>query len=328
MSAWYYARGGQQNGPVSTDEIIRLFGTGSISPGDLVWREGMVDWKPAGEIPELSPQPPSAPPPVSAVTGSSSGAFDPYRPPVTAWNDLPAPQPVGDEIVPGSQPLDIGLIISRSWELTKRHLGTLVAVGVIYVLLSVAVGFVLDLPLWAMQSGQTQTQIEHPSAEVRGYQILANLVSHVFDIFLGLGIVRIGLNMVSGKPAEIGMLFGEGRKLLTTVFATLLYGLLVFVGLLLLIVPGIYLALRFGQYQMAIVDKDLGVIESLKYSAQITQGNVLNLFGLGIVCLLIVIAGFLALVVGLIVAIPVAYLASFVAYRWLQYGRASIPGMR
>ena len=44
MTAWYYAKDGQQNGPVSTDEILRLVGTGSIGPRGLVWREGMVEW--------------------------------------------------------------------------------------------------------------------------------------------------------------------------------------------------------------------------------------------------------------------------------------------
>jgi uncharacterized membrane protein len=157
------------------------------------------------------------------------------------------------------------------------------------------------------------------------YQVLIAIIRQVVDLFLGLGLARIGLNIVSEKPVDISMLFGEGRKLGSAILATIIYALVVFVGLLLLVVPGIYLALRLGQYKNAIVDKDLGAIDALKYSAKITQGNVLNLFGFGIVCFLIIIAGALALVVGLIVAIPVTFLASLLAYRWLQYGRASIP---
>jgi uncharacterized membrane protein len=98
---------------------------------------------------------------------------------------------------------------------------------------------------------------------------------------------------------------------------------MVLAGMLLLVVPGIYLALRFGQYLNAIVDRDLGVIDALKYSSRITRGNRLNLFGLGIVAFGIVLAGLLALVFGLIFALPLAWLLGFVAYRWLQYGRKS-----
>ncbi|MCW1883901.1 GYF domain-containing protein [Luteolibacter flavescens] len=334
MSAWYYAKDGQQHGPVSTDEIVRLFGTGSISPGDLVWREGMVDWKPAGEVPELAPahpaheETPASLTPAAAVSGSAPDAFNPYRPPTASWNEPQSTLPEAGEIVPGSQPLDIGFCISRAWDLTKRHFGMLIAVGLIYGALSAGFGVLTELPIILQEAGTSDHQIYTPSAAMKGYIFVANCVSHIFDIFLGLGLTRIGLNLVSEKPAEIGMLFGEGRKLVTGVLAAILYYSMVALGLILLIFPGIYLALRFGQYQAAIVDKDLGVMDSLKYSARITQGNLLSLFGLAIVSMLIVLAGVLALLVGLFAALPIVYLASYVSYRWLQYGRASIPGHR
>jgi hypothetical protein len=322
MTAWYYAKDGQRNGPVSTDEIIRLFGTGSIGPKDLVWCEGMVDWRPAGEIPDFAPKPPAPP----VATGVPSGAVDPYRPPSVSWNELGAsPEAPGDEIVPGSQPLEIGPCISRAWELMKRHFGTLIAVGVICFGIGIGFSILINVPVAVMQAGASKAELAHPSAGVQAYRVLATIAQQILELFLGLGLARIGLNIVSDKPVDIGMLFGEGRKLGSAILASILYALMVIVGLVLLVVPGIYLALRFGQYKYAIVDKDLGAIDALKYSAKITQGNLLNLFGLGVVCFLIVIAGLLALVVGLIVAIPVTFLAGVVAYRWLQYGRASIP---
>jgi hypothetical protein len=324
MTAWYYSKGGQQNGPVSTDEILRLFGTGSIGPRDLVWREGMVDWKPAGEVPELAFQPP--PPPVAVIAAPVSSAVDPYRPPSASWNDLAVSPPTGDEIVPGSEPLEIGPCISRSWELVKRHFGLLIAVWVIYFVVSVGFSILAELPVVATQGGADSVEVAYPSDAVRAYNFITRIAEQILDVFLGLGLVRIGLNIVSNKPADISMLFGEGRKLISMILASILYGFMVFGGLLLLVVPGIYLALRFGQYQYAIVDKDLGAIEALKYSSKITQGNLLNLFGLIIVCILVVLAGVLALVVGLIVAIPITHLATLVAYRWLQYGRASLRG--
>ena len=331
MTAWYYAKDGQQNGPVSTDEILRLVGTGSIGPRDLVWREGMVEWKAAGEVPELAPRPPAAPsqaspPPVAAAPASA--AVDPYRPPSASWNELAVSEATGEEIVPGSQPLEIGPLLSRSWELMKRHFGTLIAAGVICFAIGFGVSFVLSFPIGFMQAGASKAEVAHPSAALQAYQTLVSIIGQIVDLFLGLGLARIGLNIVSEKPVEISMLFGEGRKLGSAILASILYVLMVGVGLLLLVVPGIYIALRFSQFKTAIVDKELGAIDALKYSAKITQGNLMNLFGLGIVCFLIVVAGALALVVGLIVALPVTFLVSFVAYRWLQYGRASLPTPR
>ena len=95
---------------------------------------------------------------------------------------------------------------------------------------------------------------------------------------------------------------------------------MVSVGLILLIVTGIYLAIRFGQFQTAIVDRDLGILDSLAYSSGVTTNNRLSLFGLTVLSMLIVLAGAIALCVGMIFAIPVVWLASLTAYRWLQYG--------
>lgn len=43
---WYYARSGEQVGPIESDVFARLAGEGAIGPDTLVWREGMTDWAP------------------------------------------------------------------------------------------------------------------------------------------------------------------------------------------------------------------------------------------------------------------------------------------
>ena len=46
----------------------------------------------------------------------------------------------------------------------------------------------------------------------------------------------------------------------------------------------------------------------------------MSLFGLSVLSMLIVLGGAIALCVGMIFAIPIVWLASMTAYRWLQYG--------
>jgi len=314
MKPWYYATGGQQNGPVSLEELVRLVGTGTVKATDLVWCEGMTGWTPAGEVPELAAPPsqrPSAPTP-------HAGPLNPYQAPSPAsWE--PPPEELsyaGEEIVPGSQPLIIGDCIGRAFELTKRHFWPFLGVCAVYFGITFGSSFLGGVFVGVVSDG-----LDSPDA-AKVLEVVFNLAGHVLDAFLGLGLTRVGLNIVSGRPFATSMLFGEGNKLVTAVLAGILYYIMVAVGLVLLIVPGIYLALRFGQYQNAIVDKNLGVFDSLTYSARITEGNKLNLFGLGLVCFLIVLAGLLALVVGLCFAAPLVYLAGVVAYRWLIHGRA------
>jgi hypothetical protein len=315
MKSWYYAKDGRQQGPVSTDEIVRLFATGSIAPTDLVWHEGMKDWREAAQVAELAP-PPAAPrvePP----------AMDPYRPPAVGWNEVEAPRRDREEIVPGSDPLDPGSIVARAWELTKRHFGLLIGAGGIYLAISIGYSFAVEIPLGVIESLAAESGAP-PSAPLQVYQAATSIVGHVLDLFLSLGLARIGLNLIAGRPAEVGMLFGEGGKLVRAIGASVIYFAMVLVGLLLFVVPGIYLAIRFGQFKTAIVDQDLGILESLQYSSRLTEGNRLNLFWLALLSILIVLAGLLALVVGLLAALPLVYLADLLAYRWLQHGRRAM----
>jgi hypothetical protein len=57
---WWYARGDEQFGPVSAAELRRLASTGGLSPGDLVWREGLAEWAPAARLKGLFPETPAA----------------------------------------------------------------------------------------------------------------------------------------------------------------------------------------------------------------------------------------------------------------------------
>jgi uncharacterized RDD family membrane protein YckC len=46
---WYYVLGGEQQGPVSEEEIQGLIARGTVTPMTLVWREGMANWQTWGE---------------------------------------------------------------------------------------------------------------------------------------------------------------------------------------------------------------------------------------------------------------------------------------
>jgi hypothetical protein len=51
---WFISTNGQKRGPHSLDELQTQGRTGRLFATDLVWREGMAQWMPARDIPELS----------------------------------------------------------------------------------------------------------------------------------------------------------------------------------------------------------------------------------------------------------------------------------
>lgn len=331
MTEWYYARGGQQNGPVNFEQLVEMARSGGLNPkDDLVWSQNMKDWTPAGQVPGIFAQ--AARPPTPPADPAN-----PYAAPDSTWTEV-APTTTGvalEEIIPGSEPLDIGGCLTRGFELTKRHFGPIVLVGLTYIGISLVAGMVFGLIDVALGFGQSSGSVLNSGDGNASatYQQSGGMVSAIgsqlLSVFLSLGVTRIGLNLVSGKEFSVGMLFGEGRKLVRAILASLLFGVVVAIGFVLLIVPGVYLALKYGQFLTAIVDRDLGIMESFSYSASVTTNNRLSLLGLWLLCLLVVLAGALACFVGLIFAMPVAWLSTVVAYRWMQYGhRAALdqPG--
>ena len=62
---WYYAKHGNQFGPVEEEELHRLAREGGILPQDLVWNASMGNqWMPASSIETLFPSAPATPPPI------------------------------------------------------------------------------------------------------------------------------------------------------------------------------------------------------------------------------------------------------------------------
>jgi hypothetical protein len=50
MDQWYIAKNGQQEGPVTSQQIVALVKAGTLDPATThVWREGLPDWKTLGE---------------------------------------------------------------------------------------------------------------------------------------------------------------------------------------------------------------------------------------------------------------------------------------
>lgn len=94
---WFYARGGQQAGPVSFEQLSQLARTGGLTANDLVWQEGTPDWQPAGQVPGLfaaatGGYPPApAPSPYAAPPGPYAAAAAPHGVPYAQANYYGAP---------------------------------------------------------------------------------------------------------------------------------------------------------------------------------------------------------------------------------------------
>ncbi len=60
---WHYSKNGQALGPVSSAQLKELASTGQLLPSDLIWKEGLAEWKVAGSVKGLFAEPPATVPP-------------------------------------------------------------------------------------------------------------------------------------------------------------------------------------------------------------------------------------------------------------------------
>jgi uncharacterized membrane protein len=140
--------------------------------------------------------------------------------------------------------------------------------------------------------------------------VLAIVYLLIYQI-VELGLLGIALEFRDGKSHEIGDLFKNLRLFPSFFAANIIYSLMVTVGLFLLVVPGIYLALKYQFYGYLIVDKGLGAVEALRESGRITDGAKKDIlvFWLTLSCSIAVII----LLLGVFIAIPVGFITAIIS---------------
>lgn len=147
---------------------------------------------------------------------------------------------------------------------------------------------------------------------------LAALVQGVLTTIIQLGLINVSLKICDDQSCKYRDLFTCYGLFFNYLLAAILYSLMVGLGTLLLIVPGIILAIKFQFFGYFIVDKNAGPIESLKQSWEITTGVKWKLFLFGLVIFAINLVGILCLVVGVVLTISISLMATVYVFRALQ----------
>jgi uncharacterized membrane protein len=148
---------------------------------------------------------------------------------------------------------------------------------------------------------------------------LVTVAFAIVTIYISYGFLKATLQIADMKKPELSIL--KETSLLEFGYFFLLQivqGLIVFIAYLFLIIPGIYLSLRFSMAKLSYADKQLPVFENLSESGRLTKGHKFKIFLLFLVLFLLNILGALVLLVGLLVTIPVSAFTTAHFFRKLQ----------
>jgi len=208
-----------------------------------------------------------------------------------------------------------------------RHFSKSEAIRTGWNILKANFGFVITVGLTAIIINLLPTLVQKQLAGSRPFlSFIVAFSSIVLQTVTSIGIATISLKLVDTGNADFSDLVEGIGLFFRAIVASIAYALIVIVGCVLLIVPGVIWALKYQFYLYAIVDRDMGALEALSFSGSITRGSKANLFLFWIVLAGFNLLGLCALGIGLFVTIPVSGLATARVYRKLAAVRETGHG--
>ncbi len=174
-SEWFYVQDRQKVGPVSKEQIRSLFEDGTISGDDLVWTQGMSEWKPASQVQARFAAPVTAsPPPPRPPEENLEPAIDMAAPVTT--DETAAAYDVGE-----------GLGIERKYapseEQEYAHFGLRLAAIIIDYFIVVPLNLLVIVPgyVFVVAMFSTQGEFGEPQLSAVGglLALMLNLLSAV-----------------------------------------------------------------------------------------------------------------------------------------------------
>lgn len=146
--------------------------------------------------------------------------------------------------------------------------------------------------------------------------ILIGVVGALLTWWLFLGFTRMVLMAHDGGKPRFDMVFKESWNVLWRYALAMIVSIvIVVIGLVLLIVPGIIAQIMLSLAIFLILEKHMMPIEALKESRRMTKGKRWDLLLFYIVCGALNLAGALLFGIGLLLTLPVTMLAFAHVYR-------------
>lgn len=189
----------------------------------------------------------------------------------------------------------ISSAIKTGWRLTKANRSLLLKVM---------------LTIGALEVISAVTNVKKVATSSDVLLVLLSTATGIASAVFIIGLMIISLKLVRGESASYEDILPKWHTIWRFAVVSIISGAITLIGFILLIIPGIYLMLRFALVKFLIIDKkNLGIMDALHESSNLTIGIKWELLGLLLVILLINILGVIPAGLGLLVTIPISMIA-------------------
>lgn len=148
----------------------------------------------------------------------------------------------------------------------------------------------------------------------------------MFSFFYGIlilnpvkyGVYYAHLRAARNDRVKVSDMFEVIPSYIHAVLASILIWILVSIGLIFFIIPGIFLACKLAFTPYLIVDRRMSFIDAMQESWEMTRGHMLQVFTVGLASIPVMVVGLLFLVVGMIPAWILIQLAWATLYHAIE----------
>ncbi len=112
---------------------------------------------------------------------------------------------------------------------------------------------------WAIPGGISWVGSARPGSKHLFFPFLFSVLGWVVSIFINMAVIKIGLRLsaAAGATFDVSDTWSGYPFFLNYLVGSILYGLIVLGGLILLIVPGIIWAIKYSFFGYLIIDRDM-----------------------------------------------------------------------
>jgi hypothetical protein len=202
------------------------------------------------------------------------------------------------------RPMTLGEVLDRTFTLYREHFPLFAGITALPYLVTLFFKFGLLL----LEQGKIPATSPNLQPGMIG-AVLGGALASLLLLYLMIGVAQSATvaavsDLYLGRTTSVREAYGQAKGIILTVFAVMiLCYLATVVGMIFLIIPGIYLACRLAvSVPVAIVEKD-SAVRSMERSMELTKGFAGQMF------LLLLLVGFVSWAVAMVLQAPVMFYA-------------------
>ncbi|NPA59842.1 MAG: hypothetical protein GXO30_05195 [Epsilonproteobacteria bacterium] len=156
-----------------------------------------------------------------------------------------------------------------------------------------------------------------PSTNASLNSFIASFISGIFTTPIHVGIMMFGVSHARKKEIKVSDMFEYFNMAMPIVITYILMSILIYLGFLLLVIPGIYLSVSYIFAYMLVIDKGLTSWKAMELSRKTVSRHWFKFFGLSLVIGILFLLSIIPFGIGLIWTLPMAYMVYGLLYHRL-----------